>query len=130
MTFDEWFEKNSKDQMRSAFDAGFEEGFKAGENAKTKSVPSPITPPPFTDPYKDIHPTTWPGVKSCSKCGLKLEGVMGYVCNDMKCPTFKHTWSGTTTSGDTGPYSGGSSSAGAMGSVGSNIRHIVSDIKR
>ena len=122
MTFDEWFEKNNKDQMRSAFDAGFEEGFKAGENAKTKQVPAPyttpITPPPFTDPYKDIYPT-WPGVKSCSKCGLKLEGVMGYVCNDVKCPTFMNTWSGTITSGG--------SSAGAMGSTGS---YIVGDIKR
>ena len=126
MTFDEWFEKNSKDQMRSAFNAGFEEGVRS-EKAKTKpSVLAPITTPPFTDPYKDIYPT-WPRVKSCSKCGLKLEGVMGYVCNDMKSPTFKHTWSGTITSGDTGPYSGGSSSVGAMGSTGS---YIVSDIKR
>lgn len=125
MTFDEWFEKNNKDQMRSAFNAGFEEGFKAGGNAKTKSVPPPITPPPFNDPYKDIYPT-WPGVRSCSKCGLKLEGVMGYVCNDMKCPTFKHTWSGTITSG--GPaVMGSGGSAGAMGSTGS---YIVSDIKR
>lgn len=103
MTFEEWFEKNSKDQMRSAFNAGFEEGVRS-EKAKTKpSVPAPITTPPkmHRDPF------------SCSKCGLLLDGVMGYVCNDMKCPTFKQPWSGTITgtitSGDTGPYFGGNS---------------------
>lgn len=129
MTFDEWFAKNSKDQMRSAFNAGFEEGFKAGEKVglmRKSPYVAPITPPPFTDPLKDIHPSTWPGVRSCSKCGLKLEGVMGYVCNDMKCPTFKHTWSGTITSG--GPaVMGSGGGAVAMGSSGS---YIVSDIKR
>lgn len=78
----------------------------------TPSYPNPV-PPPFT-------PNPWPNVKSCSKCGLSLEGVMGYVCNDMKCPTFKHTWSGTITSGG-----GGSAGAGAMGSA-----NIYGDIKR
>ena len=111
MTFDEWFEKNSKDQMRSAFNAGFDEGLR--ESVKSKPVPTSYT-------------TTWPGARSCSKCGLLLDGVMGYVCNDMKCPTFKHTWSGTITSG--GPaVMGSGGSAGAMGSTGS---YIVSDIKR
>jgi hypothetical protein len=120
MTFDEWFEKNSKDQMRSAFNAGFEEGVRS-EKAKTKpSVPAPITTPPKM--HRDMHRDPF----SCSKCGLLLDGVMGYVCNDMKCPTFKHTWSGTITSG--GPaVMGSGGSAGAIGSTGS---YIVSDIKR
>ena len=38
----------------------------------------------------------------CSRCGLRLDQVMGYVCNDSQCPTFvrvtsavyseKHQW--------------------------------------
>ena len=129
MTFDEWFEKNNKDQMRSAFNAGFEEGVRS-ERAKTKpSVPPPITPPPFLTPppFPRSEPFFPRHHFSCSKCGLLLDGVMGYVCPDVKCPTFKQPWSGTITSGDTGPYSGGSSSAGTKGSSGS---HIVGDIKR
>jgi hypothetical protein len=26
--------------------------------------------------------------KTCSRCGISLEGVMGYVCSDSHCPTF------------------------------------------
>ena len=72
----------------------------------TPSNPNPVFPPPFT-------PNPWPGVRSCSRCGISLEGVMGYVCTDQACPTFRHVWSGTITgtitSGGTGPYFGGSS---------------------
>jgi len=63
----------------------------------------PIQPPPFippTPPYKydpqpypqpwpaPFTPNIWPGVRNCSKCGINLHGVMGYVCNDAHCPTF------------------------------------------
>lgn len=26
--------------------------------------------------------------RRCAKCGMSVEGVMGYVCNDSYCPTF------------------------------------------
>ena len=29
----------------------------------------------------------WPKPNSCHKCGLKFEGTMGYVCNQIDCPT-------------------------------------------
>jgi hypothetical protein len=63
----------------------------------------PIQPPPFippTPPYKydpQPYPQPWPapftpnpgpGVRNCSKCGINLDGVMGYVCGDTYCPTF------------------------------------------
>ena len=63
----------------------------------------PIKPPPFippTPPYKydpltypqpwpaPFTPNPWPGVRNCAKCGINLDGVMGYVCNDTQCPTF------------------------------------------
>lgn len=68
-----------------------------------EKAPAPIQPPPFippTPPYKydplpypypfpaPFTPNPWPGVRNCSKCGINLDGVMGYVCNDQHCPTF------------------------------------------
>lgn len=54
-------------------------------------VDEPVYPIPFvppTPPYK-YTPTLPQDVKpQCSKCGISLSGVMGYVCNDAKCPTF------------------------------------------
>ena len=35
----------------------------------------------------DVWPKPQQPVKSCSKCGLKLEGVMGYCCPVPQCPT-------------------------------------------
>ncbi len=82
----------------------------------TPSNPTPMYPPTFIpQPMPTTPPTqpVWPGVVSCSKCGINLGGVMGYVCCDQACPTFRNVWSGgisgTITSGDTGPYFGGSS---------------------
>ena len=134
--FDEWMSSSGdgakgKDWLKAAYNAGFKEGSKQPVpltittpphiKYPTPSNPNPV-PPPFT-------PNPWFGpVRNCSRCGINLTGVMGYVCSDQLCPTFKHTWSGTITSGDTGPYFGGSSSAAAMGSTGSY--YIVSDIKR
>ncbi len=35
-------------------------------------------------------PATPPSVSksTCSRCGLELSGVMGYVCTNTQCPTF------------------------------------------
>jgi hypothetical protein len=47
-------------------------------------------PTPFPRPMPNTPPTqpVWPGVRNCSKCGINLDGVMGYVCGDANCPTF------------------------------------------
>ena len=51
-------------------------------------------PKPWPSPFPRPMPTTppmqplWPGVRNCSKCGINLDGVMGYVCGDTNCPTF------------------------------------------
>jgi hypothetical protein len=34
-----------------------------------------------------VHPWPQQATNSCSKCGLRLEGVMGYVCSQPMCPT-------------------------------------------
>ena len=39
------------------------------------------TPPP-------LAPQPYILRNSCTKCGMSLEGVMGYVCSDQNCPTF------------------------------------------
>lgn len=42
-----------------------------------------VPTPPIQWPY----PTTQSVPNACSKCGLKMEGVMGYVCpNGVNCP--------------------------------------------
>lgn len=50
----------------------------------------PIQPPPYI-PNSPTIPN-WPSVpsigKNCPKCGISLDGVMGYVCGDTNCPTF------------------------------------------
>lgn len=37
---------------------------------------------PWTQPDTIQFP-----VNNCSKCGLELKGVMGYVCSHFECPT-------------------------------------------
>lgn len=74
--------------LEAAYNKGLEEGKKA-------------TQPPIQMPY-DIdpgilqptpRPPVWPNVASCSRCGINLSGVMGYVCNDTKCPTYTRAYS-------------------------------------
>jgi hypothetical protein len=60
------------------------------EHKLNKDVP---TPPPFKQ--WDEVPLPYISPKSCSKCGLKLDAVMGYVCNDSQCPTFPRVTSVT-----------------------------------
>lgn len=46
----------------------------------------PLTPVPSFPPYA-----------TCSRCGMRLDRVMGYVCNDSQCPTFARVTSVTHT---------------------------------
>lgn len=113
MTFEEWYNQiegyahrgarfeddwddvhttrqRGRDWLKAAYNQGLKEGLK-------RDKPLPIPTPPYikyptrdyipTDPFKRTHETTWPNIKSCSKCGMNLSGVMGYVCYDLQCPT-------------------------------------------
>lgn len=42
----------------------------------------------ITIPTAPLAPSPYILQNSCTKCGMSLEGVMGYVCNDRDCPTF------------------------------------------
>jgi hypothetical protein len=50
-------------------------------------------------PAQPMWPTINPPIAApnhCSKCGLKMEGVMGYVCSQPQCPTgLGGVWCGT-----------------------------------
>lgn len=123
--FDEWMLSSGdghkgKDWLKAAYNAGFKEGLK-------QDKPLPVPTPPYVkyptpsnprpdDPFKRTHEATWPNIKSCSKCGMNLSGVMGYVCYDMQCPTQVRI-----TSGGGSALGGIMFCAGANGSVYSNI---------
>lgn len=52
----------------------------------TESYPSQNNPyqpinPPYRIPTTDYIPST------CSKCGMKLEGAIGYACINHPCPS-------------------------------------------
>jgi hypothetical protein len=48
--------------------------------------------------YLSYQPWPAPTVKpKCSKCGMTLSDVMGYVCADTYCPTFPKVTCGTGT---------------------------------
>lgn len=52
-------------------------------------APAPVVPVvPTIDPYPYFK------ASHCPKCGLKMEGTMGYVCNQYPCPAgFGGVWS-------------------------------------
>ena len=109
--FDEWMSHSGdahmgKDWLLAAYNAGFKHatGQYNLSNLRKKSdaddgaptppyvkYPTPSNPNPMPPPFT---PNPWPDVRNCSRCGMNLVGVMGYVCIDQSCPTFKHTWSG------------------------------------
>jgi hypothetical protein len=41
----------------------------------------------LTDWLKKNELDVWTKPQSCSKCGLKLDGVLGYCCPQAGCPT-------------------------------------------
>lgn len=49
------------------------------------AVPPILPPEPQQAPWTPCPPLV--DDKRCSKCGLKLENVMGYVCHNHPCPT-------------------------------------------
>ena len=61
----------------------YDDGTFSESNPSAPYSPMPVIP--MNPPFSPVPHTEWP--KTCSKCGLKLESVMGYVCNNHPCPT-------------------------------------------
>ena len=51
------------------------------------TYPPGVRTPDYSSPYAPAPLTNPVDYKSCSKCGIKLDGVMGYVCTTPQCPT-------------------------------------------
>lgn len=62
-----------------------------GFNPLTTPKPLPQIDPykreaPFPDPYLPKWPEYPQSDHRCPKCGIKIEGVMGYCCPQVSCP--------------------------------------------
>lgn len=58
------------------------------ERLDAMSHPPQPMPVPETNPFTPYTPPISPwDMRTCTKCGLKLEGTMGYVCTQPRCPT-------------------------------------------
>lgn len=60
---------------------GYDRGVEAGKTMARAEQPVQIRPYSPSEPYA---PYARPN--QCSSCGLVLEGVMGYVCANARCP--------------------------------------------
>jgi len=68
------------DPVKGPWQREIEERLKKLEQER-QQIPMPL-PVPFPDP-----PQYPPQKPQCSKCGLQLHDVMGYVCPRTDCPT-------------------------------------------
>ena len=64
-----------KDWLLAAYNQGVRDANR--HNVFDKLFPNPSVTPVYVQPKR-----------TCSRCGISLEGVMGYVCSDSHCPTF------------------------------------------
>ena len=80
-------------QTRMVYLEGRVAQLEAGRNPAYIPQPSPFQP--------NFEPRN-----NCSKCGMKLDQVMGYVCSSPNCPTFPQVTCGTNPFDFTQPMSG------------------------
>ena len=77
--------------FKDGFAAGLEEGKKINDKTYTDGFIEGMKktlPPPYIPPIPPPGPNWILEVKEyCPKCGIKISGVMGYVCRAIDCPT-------------------------------------------
>jgi hypothetical protein len=64
-----------KDWLRAAYNQGIRDAERI--SVLDQIFPSQPKAPVFVQPKR-----------TCPRCSINLEGVMGYVCSDQHCPTF------------------------------------------
>ena len=69
----------------------YEDGTFSESTPSAPFSPMPTTPYPWKIddvkvPYDPNKIPKWETKNRCEKCGLKIEGVMGYVCTNYPCP--------------------------------------------
>lgn len=68
--------------MSEDYQKGFKDGFKIGlEEGKRNQNLNPV---PSYKPWPELNMLK----ETCPKCGIKISGVMGYVCTSPNCPSF------------------------------------------
>lgn len=108
----------------SDYAKGFKDGFAAGLEEGKKLVEEQWRKEKIDELEKSLPKSPW-GLgdyvfgarETCPKCGIKISGVMNYVCASPNCPTFPQVTCGTPM---TGVASGGdySHARGAVGAAG------------
>lgn len=76
--------------FKDGFAAGLEEGKKMNNKTYTDGFIEGMKttmPPPYV-PQPTLPGFTFEVKDTCPKCGIKINGVMGYVCSSINCPTF------------------------------------------
>lgn len=101
--------------FKDGFAAGLEEGKKIKEKSYMDGLIEGMKktlPPPYVPPG-----TVWGQRDTCPKCGIKISGVMGYVCSSPNCPTFPQVTCGVVTGSDLPSYTTGTSVNGPAGGL-------------
>lgn len=106
------------EDYRQGFKDGFAAGLEEGKKQQKVSVDldlekylqKPFEFPPYV-PQPNLSVT-----ETCPKCGIRLNGVMGYVCSSINCPTYYQTTCDTSIPmhAKAGPQT--SQTTGAIGS--------------
>lgn len=71
---------------------GFKLGLEEGKKIKERSYMDGYNDGLIEGMKKTLPPPYMPQ-DTCPKCGIKIGGVMGYVCSSINCPTFYQTHS-------------------------------------
>lgn len=86
---------------------GYRDGFKDGQEAEKNKV-NPYDMSKWRQAPLQVKET-------CPKCGIKISGVMGYVCYSPGCPTFPQVTCGPSVS----------TTMGAVGAMGQAISDAI-----
>jgi len=100
---------------------GFKDGFAAGLEEGKKIVEEQWRHDKIKEIEKSMpRPATWPWTQpltfsadKCPKCGIRISGVMGYVCSSINCPTFYQASYGAVGTNDTAAYAKGANGSAA-----------------
>lgn len=57
------------------------------EGPEVPGIPAYPTPPEVPQPYLPGIPVPDFSPRRCTRCGIELSQVMGYACQDPRCPT-------------------------------------------
>lgn len=107
--------------MSEDYAKGFKDGFQIGLEEGKKQSLNPINEWNKTEQFDPVWVTPTSIRETCPKCGMKVSGVMGYVCASPNCPTFPQVTCGVPMHGAVGSnnisYSYGTGANGPAGGL-------------